>query len=239
MEHYTHLASHYDEYYRYSQEYIDYFSNRIIDDLPVKNNDAVVEVGAGTGIFAEAILDKVPSITMICVDNSIQMLKNNKNENIETICQDAVEFSKRHIQYNKVYMKEFIHHLSKEERLKLFKGLHQQLKEKGSLLILMEPRRLNYPLFDAALRLFESKQPARLDIIFELERAGFSTSFSIISHQINIRKAKYIEMVRNRYMSVLESFTDAELEIGIETITKDQNDDIEFLETFYSIKGVK
>lgn len=47
-------------------------------------------------------------------------------------------------------------------------------------------------------------------------------------------------MVRNRYMSVLEYFTDAELEKGIKSICESQKDDeLEFIEIFYSIKGVK
>ncbi len=239
MDHYTNLAVRYDEYYRYSEAYIDYFTNKIIEDLEVKKCETVVEVGSGTGIFAEEILKKVPSITMICVDNSALMLNRNKNEQIEKICQDAVEFSKRHIVYNKVYMKEFIHHLSKEGRLHLFRGLYRQLRNNGCLLILLEPRRLNYPLFDEALRQFEIKQPSRLELITELEASGFVTSFSIISHQINVKKTKYIEMVRNRYISVLENFSDDEIENGTACINETQNDDIEFLEIFYNIKAVK
>ena len=87
---------------------------------------------------------------------------------------------------------------------------------------------------------FERKQPSRLEIITSLQLAGFTTSFSVISYPIILSKTKYIEMVRNRYMSVLETFTDEELENGIRSIQESQrNEELEFLETFYSIKGVK
>jgi|GEM_PF-5200460 len=47
-------------------------------------------------------------------------------------------------------------------------------------------------------------------------------------------------MVRNRYMSVLECFTDEELEKGVRHICESQrSDELEYLEVFYSIKGVK
>ena len=58
MDHYTHLASHYDEYYRYSDDYVNYFTDKIIEGLAIKKNETVVELGAGTGIFAKEILNK-------------------------------------------------------------------------------------------------------------------------------------------------------------------------------------
>jgi len=240
MDHYTNLASHYDEYYHYSDDYVNYFTDTIIEGLAIKKNETIVEVGSGTGIFAKEILNKFQSLQMISVDNSAIMLNRTKDERIKQICQDAIEFSQENINYNKVYMKEFIHHIPRENRLRLFKGLYSQLKNNGTLLILVEPGRLNYPLFDEALWRFESQQPSHLQIINELNLAGFSTSFSVKSYPINLAKSKYIEMVRNRYMSVLESFTDAELEKGIKSITESQKDDeLEFIEIFYSIKGVK
>jgi SAM-dependent methyltransferase len=240
MDHYTNLASHYDEYYRYSDDYVNYFTDKIIEGLAINNKETVVEVGAGTGIFAREIQNKIPSLRMICVDNSAIMLNGNKDGRIMQICKDAVEFSREKIAYDKVYMKEFIHHIARENRLSLFKGLYSQLTSNGVLLILVEPERLNYPLFEEALRRFESRQPSHLQIISELQLAGFSTSFSVKSYPICLAKSKYIEMVRNRYMSVLEYFTDTELERGIKSIHESQrSDDLEFVEIFYSIKGVK
>ncbi|HMF73997.1 MAG TPA: class I SAM-dependent methyltransferase [Flavitalea sp.] len=240
MDHYTNLAAQYDEYYRYSDDYINYFTNKIVENLPIKNCETIVELGSGTGIFAKEILKRTSSVQMICVDNSALMLNKTKDERIKQICQDAIEFSGESIVYDRIYMKEFIHHIHNEGRLILFKGIYSQLKNDGSILILLEPRRLNYPLFDEALRRFENRQPSRLEIINDLESAGFSTSFSVISYPINLEKQKYTEMVRNRYMSVLESFTDDELENGITSINDShKNDALEYLEIFYSIRGVK
>ena len=240
MDHYTNLAAHYDEYYRYSDDYINYFTNKIVEDLPIKDSETIVEMGSGTGIFAKEILKKSPSIQMICVDNNALMLNRNKDERIKQVCQDAVDFSRESIVYDRIYMKEFIHHVHSNDRLPLFKDIYLQLKSDGSILILIEPKRLNYPLFDEALRRFENRQPSRLEIINDLESAGFSTSFSVISYPINLEKQKYTEMVRNRYMSVLESFTDDELENGITSINNSHKDDaVEYLEIFYSIRGVE
>jgi ubiquinone/menaquinone biosynthesis C-methylase UbiE len=240
MDHYTGLASHYDEYYRYSDDYVNYFTEKIADDLAIKKRETVVEVGSGTGIFAREILKKFPTIQMVCVDNNSLMLNKNDDERIMQICQDAVEFSRERISYDKVYMKEFIHHIPREKRINLFKGLYNQLNDNGSVLILIEPGQLNYPLFDEALWRFERQQPSHLQIINELNLAGFTTSFNVRSYPISLPKSKYIEMVRNRYMSVLECFTDDELEKGVRYISETQrSEELEYLEVFYSIKGVK
>ncbi len=240
MDHYTGLASHYDEYYRYSDEYVSFFTEKIVEDLAIKRKDTVVEVGAGTGIFAKEILNRVPTVQMVCVDNNFLMLNKNKDERIKQICEDAVEFSEEKISYDKVYMKEFIHHIPREKRIRLFKGLYNQLNNGGSVLILIEPAQLNYPLFDEALWRFESRQPSHLQIINELHLAGFTTSFTVLSYPITLPKSKYIEMVRNRYMSVLECFTDVELERGVRCIEESQrSDEVDYLEVFYSIRGIK
>jgi ubiquinone/menaquinone biosynthesis C-methylase UbiE len=239
-DHYTNLALVYDEYYRYSNDYINYFTNSIVEQLPVDSDETIVELGAGTGIFAREILQQVPSVHMICVDNSGDMLGQSNDRRMQLICQDAVAFSLTGISYDKLYMKEFIHHIGKDDRKTMFNGIWHQLKKDGSVLILMEPGRLNYPLFAEALDRFENKQPSRLEIIKELELAGFTTSFNVISYPINISKAKYIDMVRKRYMSILESFTDDELATGIKSINEShKNDDLEYLEIFYCIRGIK
>lgn len=240
MDHYTKLASHYDQYYRYSNNYINYFTNKIIEELQIGSGESVVELGAGTCIFAEEILKRIPYIEMVCVDNSKHMLDGSDHGFIKLVCQDAVAFSKENIAYHRIYMKEFIHHLPKASRIALFQGIYKQLNKTGSLLILMEPGRLNYPLFDEALRRFEDNQPSRSAIMEELEEAGFKTTFNVLSYPINLSKKKYIEMVRNRYMSVLETFTERELAEGISAICDTQKtEELEFLESFYSIKGTK
>ena len=240
MDHYTGLASHYDEYYRYSDDYVNYFTEKIVEDLAIRKRETVVEVGSGTGIFAKEILSKIPTIQMICVDNNSLMLNKNNDERITQICQDAVEFSQEKISYDKVYMKEFIHHIPREKRISLFKGLYNQLNNNGSILILIEPGQLNYPLFDEALWRFESQQPSHLQIINELNLAGFTTTFNVRSYPISLPKTKYIEMVRNRYMSVLECFSDDELEKGVKSISESQRSaEVEYLEVFYGIRGVK
>lgn len=240
MDHYLKLAARYDEYYRYSDRYIAYFTDKIIKALPVRPGESVVELGAGTCIFAQEILKRVPYLDMVCVDNSAAMLRSAEHTAIKRVCRDAVCFAAEDTRYHRVYMKEFIHHLDTAAREELFKGLYRQLYPGGSLLILMEPRRLNYPLFDEALRRFEQGQPSRTAIMAQLEQAGFTVSFDVFAYPINLSRQKYTEMVRNRYMSVLETFTADELEAGIQSITERQPEtELEYLESFYGIVGKK
>ena len=78
----------------------------------------------------------------------------------------------------------------------------------------MLPARIGYPLFTAALERFESLQPDPADIAALLSDAGLETELTYDSYTLTLAKDRYLSMVRNRYMSLLASFTDAELERG-------------------------
>lgn len=239
MNHYSKLAKKYDDYYHYSKQYFNYFLKVIIEGLEIKRSDRIIDIGSGTGMFANAIKNQFPSCAVSCVDKSIEMLDANDYGNVRKVCLDALDFVKEKISYEKIFMKEFIHHLNEVGRHDFLKGVYSQLVLGGTVLILVEPKRLDYPLFESALNNFEDNQPSHKEIIFELEDLSFIVSHSIVEHSIVIKKAKYLEMVRDRYMSVLSEYSDIELENGINEIDLKYGDTIVYKEIFYCIKGVK
>lgn len=82
----------------------------------------------------------------------------------------------------------------------------------------MLPATIQYPLFPAALDRFEELQPDPAGIVEHLRSAGLRTTFSHVEHELRIDRDRYLKMVRGRYMSLLSTFSDAEIEKGIEEI---------------------
>ncbi len=238
-QHYENIASKYNNYYQYSIDYITFFTKKIVETLKIHSNDIVFELGAGTGIYAQEILKRIDSIDITCIDNNQLMLDQIASEVIKKRCIDALNFSKEIISYDKIYMKEFIHHIPQHDRIELFKGIYRQLRKGGAILILVEPKVLTYPLFKDALRQFELAQPSHTDIIKDLTSTGFKICYDLIEHPITVPKDKYIEMVKNRYMSVLSNFNDTEISTGINFIKTHYNDQIIYQDIFYCIHGEK
>ena len=82
--------------------------------------------------------------------------------------------------------------------------------------MVMLPATIQYPLFGAALARFEELQPDPVDIVKHLAAAGLDTGLSHVEHELRIDRDRYFRMVRARYMSLLSTFSDSEIEDGIE-----------------------
>lgn len=115
-----------------------------------------------------------------------------------------------------VWMKEAIHHVT--DPAATVGGLASLLGPGGRFLVVMLPARIEYPLFAAALSRYESLQPDPTRIADHMAAAGLRTSLSIVEHQVRLPAERYLSMVRARYMSVLATFTEEEIEAGVQEI---------------------
>jgi ubiquinone/menaquinone biosynthesis C-methylase UbiE len=149
QNHYQTLAKRYDQFWASSPEFITFLTEKIIEALQLVTTDQLVDLGCGTGIYSQAILNQIQlNHPLLCVDPSDQMLaKIPKNNQYQCINQGAIEFSQQQGNYDKIFIKEMIHHISDKELL--FKNLFKRIKEKGSLLIILLPPTIEYPLFDS------------------------------------------------------------------------------------------
>jgi hypothetical protein len=92
----------------------------------------------------------------------------------------------------------------------------------------------------AALQRFESLQPDPANVAAMLSGAGLETELTYDSYALTFEKDRYLAMVRDRYMSLLASFTDAELERGITEIRERfPGDRLEFADRFAFIRGIR
>jgi hypothetical protein len=73
-----------------------------------------------------------------------------------------------------------------------------------------------------------------------LQQAGLDTSVKTASFMLNVSLERYLDMVQNRYLSLLSAFTDDEIDGGIEEIrqTPGAMTPLEIEERFVYITGV-
>jgi 2-polyprenyl-3-methyl-5-hydroxy-6-metoxy-1,4-benzoquinol methylase len=157
----------------------------------------------------------------------------------------AQDIAERHValpaqRLDAIVIKEAIHHVPASDRHAVLNGLAELLAPGGRIVIAMLPAQMSYPLFTAALQRFESLQPDPADIAEVLSHAGLETELTHDSYTLSFEKDRYLSMVRDRYMSLLASFTDAELERGITEIRERfPGDRLEFADRFAFICGIR
>lgn len=137
-----------------------------------------------------------------------------------------------------VWLKESVHHVT--DPAGTLRGLAGRLAPGGRLLVVMLPASIDYPLFRAALDRFEELQPDPADITRHLESAGLEAEMFHVEHRLRLDREKYIRMVRARYMSLLSTFSDAEIEEGIEEMRATHPEpELSFPDRFAFVLGVK
>ncbi len=234
QEHYQKLATQYDDFWGTSSDFIEFLSKKIIEHLQLKPQDSLVDLGCGTGIYSKAIRAQINlENKIICVDPSDKMLeKITENNYYQTVVKDAVEFANEPGKYNKILIKEMIHHIDDKEQL--LQGLFNRLNEQGILLIILLPPTIQYPLFQQALSVYESVQPHYNYLVNLCENIGFKTTVNFVEYDVSIPKEKYFNMVKNRYMSLLSRFNDEEINQGLTEMTEKYTNlsNLEFCDRF-------
>jgi SAM-dependent methyltransferase len=218
--HYDRLADRYDQNWAYSPAFIDWMTGHILDRLTLRVGERVADIGCGTGLYAKGLAERVG--TVLCVDPSPKMLAQlPTGAALQPIRASAEDVAAGRVklpygQLDAVLIKEAIHHV--RDPAAVLHGLGQLLASAGRLLVVMLPARIEYPLFAAALELFERLQPDPEAIADAMRTADLSVDLRYESFALSFEKSRYLAMVRSRYMSLLSAFDDDELERGIAEI---------------------
>ncbi|MEH2454438.1 class I SAM-dependent methyltransferase [Nostoc sp.] len=74
--HYQNLASIYDNLWFYSEDFVQFITSKLIEHCRLNRTDILVDLGCGTGIYAQEINNKIQlHNAIICVDYSDNMLE--------------------------------------------------------------------------------------------------------------------------------------------------------------------
>ena len=241
QNHYQRISSIYEDLWSYSPEHIKFMTTKIIEYLRLKTTDNLVDLGCGTGLYSKSILQQIQlDNPIICVDCSKSMLEQIPlSYQYKTVAVDAIDFVSQAEVYNKVFMKEVIHHIDNKELL--FSSLFKRLPSNGIFLLILLPPTIDYPLFSEALQRYEKGQPHYNNLTKLLEKVGFNISVNFVESLQKIPKYKYLKMVENRYMSLLSSFDDKQLAEGLKEMEQKyaQQSILEFPDRFVFITANK
>jgi ubiquinone/menaquinone biosynthesis C-methylase UbiE len=213
--HFDDIAEVYNDVWAFTPGYQDFMRDAILKALVLQPADQLVDVGGGTGSYTHLIAQKAGLQSKpYCVEPSAPMAGvAAQNPNLQVLCEDANQFALREIHYDKLLFKEVVHHI--QDRPSVWQGVYQQMNAEGRLLIVTRPRRVKLPFFEAAKQAFFNNQADAQVWIDELSLAGFKVEIQRATYEFTLDKPVWFKMLRNRFMSDLAPFSDAEIEAGI------------------------
>jgi SAM-dependent methyltransferase len=242
--HYERLAASYDANWAYSRAYITWMTGQIIKHAAIHPGAAVADIGCGTGLYSRGLATIARLVA--CTDPSEAMLDQLPlDPALAPVLASAQDVASGHTRLpvsplDAIVMKEAIHHLPAVDQAETLRGLAGLLGPGGRLLVIMLPTKIGYPLFQAALSKFEQDQPDPDRVAAMLTNAGLTARVTYEGYELAIRKARYLAMVHDRYMSLLATFTDDEIEHGIAEISqRHPEEDLEFTDRFAFVHGTR
>lgn len=243
--HYSKLATQYDSLWEHSSIFRDWMVDQILARVHLVTGDTIADVGGGTGIYASALLDRVPGVEVTLIDPSAEMLEQVHPRDRLTVLHASGASAPDRLRrigssrLQLILVKEAVHHF--DEIPETLANLAKLLQVGGSMLIVMLPQRIDYPLFDGALRRFTELQPDPTQIQGAMQAAGLAVERTQAGYRLDIARERWLAMVGGRFMSLLSAFGDGELDAGLKEIQSRWPDAevFSFFDTFEFILGVR
>lgn len=263
-QHYSRLADTYDAAWGHRPDYLDWMEERIGARLGLRPGDRIADVGAGTGLFLRRLTAYATAETpVVCVDPSRPMLDRlPRDPRLLPVCATAEEWAHRPGatlprtadmadasggarpagaggRFDAVLVKEAVHHFA--DLPGTLAGLAGRLAPGGRLLIVTLPPEPEYPLFRRALARFAENQPEPRAVEAALRDAGLAATTSYEAFRVRIDLDHWLSLVEGRWMSVLSTFSEAELADGLAEIAENAVPDaegrLEFADRFAFVEG--
>jgi SAM-dependent methyltransferase len=220
--HYEQLADRFDANWAYSDAFVSWMTSQIYDRLRPREGDRVLDAGCGTGLYARGLAERAGLV--VCADASAAMLGQlPTGMQLVPVCASVEEIASGQAalpyrSFDAVLAKEVLHHVPRAERAAALRGLARILVPGGRLLVVMLPPVISYPLFEAALRRYERRPINPAEVAATLRAAGVRVEVSYASFRLRLAKERWLQMVADRYMSLLAGFTEPELSAGVQEI---------------------
>ena len=211
-----------------SVKYINSFNQFILKQANLDKHSRILDIGCGRGKILGNLSNKLKlSKKPLGLD-----IENHKDKSKKIIFKkiDALSFvSKTKLTFDLILIKQTIHLLKKKQAMKLLSICKNKLNPNGKIIILSLDRKKNeiptFPLMKEKLRISLNKDEKLFDLIFKNKS---KLNIKKFTYEVKILKNKYLQMIRNRYMSTLLNFTDEELKNGIIEIKNDYGNLLKF-----------
>ena len=201
-----------------SQGYILSFNRFILKQIKLDRNSRILDIGCGRGKIISNLSNKLKLHNKpigLDIENHT-----NKSKGILFKKSDGLSFVlKTKITFDLILIKQTIHLLKKSQIKTLLSICKNKLNPKGKILILsLDPKRNEIPTFSLMKKKLQQSLK-RDEILFQLiKKYNPNLTIKKFIFYVKISKNKYLQMIKNRYISILLNFTEKQIINGLNEI---------------------
>jgi ubiquinone/menaquinone biosynthesis C-methylase UbiE len=235
-QHYSKIGEKYENLWSYEEQYSHQLIRDIIQNLEIKSDDIIADIGGGTGTWSKKLSRLQVVKKVYCVDPNKSMISvAARKKGIVAVHSDALPFVENHGEVTKYLIKSSIYHIG--DRKQVLEAMHQKLPVGGKILIITSSDNvLSFPLSRRVKSYLQSQSSSLGDLFNELKATPFKMSINNMHYSFNISKEQWLKMVRGRFISTLSKFSDNEIAEDIDELRNDlKSDDLKIDVNYYFI----
>ena len=211
-----------------SHKYINYFNSFILKQVKLDRNSRILDIGCGRGKILANLSSNLRLLNKpIGIDK-----ESHKDKSKKIIFKkiDALTFvSKTKINFDLILIKQTIHLLKRKKAIKLLSLCKNKLNPNGKIIILsLDPKKNEIPAFS----LMKKKLQISLNNDEKLFKLILKNKFKIITkkfiYDVQILKTKYLQMIKDRYISTLLDFNNKQILNGMNEIKNNYSNILKF-----------
>ena len=211
-----------------SKNYINSFNKFLIKNLKINSKAKILDIGCGRGKILGSLSSKLRLRKKPLGIDIINHKDKDKRIKFQKI--NVIDFSKRNKEkFDFILIKQTIHLIRLNEIKKILYRLKKRLNPKGKILIFtLDTSKNEIPTFKTMkIRLIKSLKRDKkiLELISKIFPHRSQKKFI---YSVKINKKKYLEMIKNRYISTLIPLSEKQLLRGIQEIRTKYKDKLKF-----------
>ena len=211
-----------------SQDYINQFNKFLLKNIKLDSNSVILDIGCGRGKILGNLKSKLKLRTKPFGIDIINHKDKDKRINFNKT--NALKFfNKNKHKFDLILIKQTIHLFNLDEIKRLLKIIKKRLTPSGKIFIFsLDTDKNEIPVFKLMKsRLSKSliRDKKILDVIVKSNPQIIKKKFI---YKVKIAKKKYLNMIQNRYISTLLTFTKEELSTGLRELNLKYGKDIRF-----------
>ena len=214
-----------------SKEYFEELSNQLIEFIDITEEKKILDVGCGRGHLLENLALKA---NLINQPVGVEPVKHDDfvPQNIKIFHSSINSFlNENNFQFDLVILKQVLHLLTLDERKKFYHDIKNHINEDANIVFIHMNDQTEIPLFPLMENKLQQSLKSHKLLLEELTQKFNLLKMFNFNYHVKISLEEYLEMISNRYMTVLLDLSKKEIEGGIDFIKKNYPNQLVFEDT--------